>query len=136
MGRWSRPVATEFIAWLDVPQARAWLDVGCGTGALSETIARQASPTHLNALDASPAYIAQARQHLAGANARVVLGLAQQMPLRSQCFDLPALGAFIDAHYALGPENFCADGLDVTDPDGGIPADCGEAPDGGDAGNG
>lgn len=30
--------------------------------------------------------------------------------LRSDCFDLDALGAFMDAHYAQAPENFCADG--------------------------
>ena len=51
--------------------------------------------------------------------------------LTSQCFDLPALGAFIDAHYGLAPENFCIDGVDVTAPDAGIPADCGEVADAG-----
>ena len=44
--------------------------------------------------------------------------------------------AFIDAHYAKAPENFCFDGVDVTAPDAGIPADCGQAPDAGDAGGG
>ncbi len=34
--------------------------------------------------------------------------------LRSQCFDLDALAAFFDAHYAQAPENECADG--VADP--------------------
>jgi hypothetical protein len=51
--------------------------------------------------------------------------------LTSQCFDLPALGAFIDAHYGLAPENFCFDGIDVTSPDAGVPADCGEVSDAG-----
>ncbi|MCE9571749.1 MAG: DUF3105 domain-containing protein [Deltaproteobacteria bacterium] len=44
--------------------------------------------------------------------------------LRSTCFDLPALGAFIDAHYAHAPENLCADGVDVLDPASGIPPNC------------
>lgn len=44
--------------------------------------------------------------------------------LRSACFDLPALGAFIDAHYAHAPENFCADGVDVLDPAAGFPPNC------------
>ncbi len=44
--------------------------------------------------------------------------------LRSDCFDLPALGAFIDAHYAQAPENFCSDGFDPTAPGSGVPADC------------
>ena len=46
--------------------------------------------------------------------------------LTSQCFDLPALGAFIDAHYGLAPENFCFDGIDVSSPDAGVPGGCGE----------
>ncbi|MEU4221934.1 SAM-dependent methyltransferase, partial [Actinoplanes sp. NPDC026623] len=35
VGRWSRPVAREFVSWLDAPAGRSWLDVGCGTGALT-----------------------------------------------------------------------------------------------------
>ena len=38
VGRWSRLVAREFLAWLAVPASRRWLDVGCGAGALSQTI--------------------------------------------------------------------------------------------------
>ena len=30
---------------------------------------------------------------------------------RADCVDEPSLGAFIDLHYAGGPENFCADGV-------------------------
>jgi hypothetical protein len=56
--------------------------------------------------------------------------------LTSQCFDLPALGAFIDAHYAMAPENFCFPGLDVSAADAGVPADCGEPPVPSDAGAG
>ena len=43
--------------------------------------------------------------------------------LRSDCFDLAALGSFIDAHYVQAPENFCTDGFDPTFP-GAIPPDC------------
>ena len=38
VGRWSRLVAQEFIRWLAIPKDRKWLDVGSGTGALSQTI--------------------------------------------------------------------------------------------------
>ena len=34
MGRWSDRVAATFVADLDVPDDRWWLDVGCGSGAL------------------------------------------------------------------------------------------------------
>jgi 2-polyprenyl-3-methyl-5-hydroxy-6-metoxy-1,4-benzoquinol methylase len=39
VGRWSGLVAREFLAWLDPPAGLAWLDVGCGTGALTEAVA-------------------------------------------------------------------------------------------------
>ncbi len=51
--------------------------------------------------------------------------------LKMQCLDFAAIGAFIDAHYAKAPENFCFDGTDVTDPASGIPAGCGEPMDAG-----
>lgn len=36
--------------------------------------------------------------------------------LTSSCFDLAALGAFIDAHYGEAPEDFCTEGVDVLSP--------------------
>ena len=32
VGRWSRLVAQDFLAWLAVPRGSRWLDIGCGTG--------------------------------------------------------------------------------------------------------
>jgi hypothetical protein len=37
VGCWSRVVAKAFVGWLGLEGGR-WLDVGCGTGALSQTI--------------------------------------------------------------------------------------------------
>src|ERR1041385_5212643 len=44
VGRWSRLVAREFLAWLAVPPGKDWVDVGCGTGALTQMILDLASP--------------------------------------------------------------------------------------------
>lgn len=38
VGRWSRLVAREFLEWLTVPAEVDWVDVGCGTGALTQAI--------------------------------------------------------------------------------------------------
>jgi SAM-dependent methyltransferase len=60
MGRWSRAAAALFLDWLDQPAGLRWLDVGCGTGALSALIARQARPRRLLGIDPSAAFIAHA----------------------------------------------------------------------------
>lgn len=62
VGRWSRLVAPEFVGWLDQPAGLHWLDVGCGTGALTSTILRTADPASVLGVDPSDAFIGYARQ--------------------------------------------------------------------------
>jgi trans-aconitate methyltransferase len=38
VGGLSRRIAVEFLDWLAVASQRRWLDVGCGPGAVTETI--------------------------------------------------------------------------------------------------
>jgi hypothetical protein len=64
VGRWSRPVAREFLGWLAVPDGGRWLDVGCGTGALVESILTLTAPSDVVSIDPSPAYVAFARDRL------------------------------------------------------------------------
>jgi SAM-dependent methyltransferase len=95
-------VAIEFIEWLAVSPARTWLDVGCGTGALSETIAQHAHHARLNGIDASMPYLMQARQRLTFTNATVILGLAQQLPFQSTQFDAVVSGLALN--FVPGPD--------------------------------
>ncbi len=62
VGRWSRLVATEFVAWLDQPAGLRWLDVGCGTGALTSTIVRDARPASVLGVDRSEGFLEYARR--------------------------------------------------------------------------
>jgi 2-polyprenyl-3-methyl-5-hydroxy-6-metoxy-1,4-benzoquinol methylase len=47
VGRGSRLVAPEFLGWLAAPPGGSWLDVGCGTGALVETILSLSAPSEV-----------------------------------------------------------------------------------------
>lgn len=64
VGRWSRLVAAAFVDWLDVPEGRRWVDVGCGTGALTDAIVSRCAPSAVLAVDPSEEHVAWARAHL------------------------------------------------------------------------
>jgi SAM-dependent methyltransferase len=80
MGRWSRLVAAEFVAWLEIPPGRRWLDVGCGTGALAGAILARAAPAGVLAVDPSPGFVAAATEQLADARARTAVADAAALP--------------------------------------------------------
>lgn len=60
MGHWSRAVARAFIRWLSPEPGHRWLDVGCGTGALSTTIIQSADPELVIGCDPSLPFITYA----------------------------------------------------------------------------
>jgi hypothetical protein len=62
VGRWSRKVASELVRWLALAPGLAWADVGCGTGALAETIITSCAAASVRAMDLSASFVAQVRQ--------------------------------------------------------------------------
>ncbi len=65
MGRWSRLVGPEFVAWLDLPAGLRWADVGCGTGALTTAVLDLAAPETVLAIEPSAGFLATARSRVA-----------------------------------------------------------------------
>ncbi len=90
MGRWSRPAAAAFLDWLAVPPGKAWLDVGCGSGALSQRIVDSAAPAAVVGVDTSEGFVAHASAHVTGAQFRV--GDAQVLPVANDEFDAVVSG--------------------------------------------
>lgn len=64
VGRWSRLVAQEFVHWLGLYEGSQWLDVGCGTGALSQTILKLAIPKEVKGIDRSERFVEFARKQV------------------------------------------------------------------------
>jgi ubiquinone/menaquinone biosynthesis C-methylase UbiE len=87
MGRWSRRVARVFINWLTVPAGSGWLDVGCGTGALSQTILQLAEPAGIKGIDRSEGFVNFARERVGDDRVRFEVGDAEVLTDESESFD-------------------------------------------------
>lgn len=96
VGRWSRLVAHEFLAWIAVPPESRWLDVGCGTGALSQTILAIASPGEIKGIDPSEAYIAFARKQIMDDRVSFAVGDAQTLPVGAEFYDAVVSGLVLN----------------------------------------
>ena len=96
VGRWSRLVAREFLRWLDVPAGRRWLDVGCGTGALSQTILEIAAPGAVTGVDRSDGFVAYAREHVRDARTQFEVGDAQALPVETGAYDAVVSGLMLN----------------------------------------
>jgi SAM-dependent methyltransferase len=96
VGRWSRLVAKRFLDWLAVRPDSRWLDVGCGTGALTQAILEEASPQAVKGIDASKGYIEYARQLVSDSRATFHTGNALSLPLDKASVDAVVSGFFLN----------------------------------------
>lgn len=91
MGRWSRPVAEEFTAWLGCADGLRWLDVGCGTGVLSAVVTARCRPRTVMGIDRSEGFVGAARAAVP-APARCVVADATSLPVRDGTWDVAVSG--------------------------------------------
>lgn len=96
VGRWSRRVAREFITWLALPEGGHWLDVGSGTGALSQTILSTANPKLVKGIDRSEGFVEFARSKVNDPRVEFEVGNAQALPVESDAFNVAVSGLVLN----------------------------------------
>lgn len=96
VGRWSRVVAKPFLAWLGVAPGGRWLDVGAGTGILTQAILDHAAPATVVAVDLSDQYLAYARTAVPDGRVEFVTGDAGALALDGPAFDAAVSGLLLN----------------------------------------
>lgn len=96
MGRWSRRVAAKFVSWLGVRGGRRWLDVGCGTGALTACVLTTADPAEIVGIDPSQGFVQRARHHLRDPRVRFQVGDARSLAFADGQFDAVVSGLVLN----------------------------------------
>ena len=95
VGRWSRLVANEFLGWLNLPSSLRWLEIGCGTGALTAAISEKCRPARLIGIDPSEGLLAKARARL-GNKATFYIANAMDIPVQDAEMDVVVSGLVLN----------------------------------------
>jgi SAM-dependent methyltransferase len=96
IGRWSRLAASEFLDWLALPAGLNWLDVGCGTGALSEAILELCAPAAIKGIDGSEGYIAFLHKKIRDPRAEFYTGDAAALPVENETCEAAVSGLVLN----------------------------------------
>ncbi|WP_372621496.1 class I SAM-dependent methyltransferase [Falsiroseomonas sp.] len=96
VGRWSRMMAPSFLAGLGVAAGGRWLDVGCGTGALTGAILAGHGPAAVTGVDPSEAFLTFARSRVIDPRAEFRQGDARALPVEDGGFDAVVSGLVLN----------------------------------------
>jgi SAM-dependent methyltransferase len=102
IGRWSRLVAAAFLDWLDIPPRRRWLDVGCGTGALTGAILAAVDPDSVVGVDQSASFVAHAQATVTDSRASFRIGDAGRIGMDAGGVDVVVSGLVLNFVPDLG----------------------------------
>jgi SAM-dependent methyltransferase len=96
MGRWSRQIAPHFLDWLALATGLSWLDVGCGTGALSQAICIGFQPSSIVGCDPSAAFVSFAQEAVSDCSATFVVADSDNLPSYEGGFDAIVSGLVLN----------------------------------------
>lgn len=104
-------MAELFVAWVSPRTGLRWLDVGCGTGALSQAIVSQCEPGTVTAIDQSEGFVRTAQQRTGG-RVTCKVGNALSLPVEDSSTDIAVSGLLLN--FIPEPEKALAEMRRVT----------------------
>ena len=119
MGRYSEPLAAQFVESLDLGDGHRVVDVGCGPGALTWQLVQRLGVPAVSAVDPSESFVAAVRDRIPGIDVR--RATAEQLPFDDGRFDRAA--AQLVVHFMTDPVAGVAEMARVTR-SGGLVAAC------------
>lgn len=99
MGRYSRPLAEQYVDLVGVGAGDRVLDVGCGPGVLTEPLVERCGADEVAAVDPSPSFVDAMRVRFPGLDVR--RGAAEELPFPDDSFD--AALAQVVVHFMTDP---------------------------------
>jgi SAM-dependent methyltransferase len=99
MGRFSEPLAAQFIDVVSPAPGQRVLDVGCGPGALTAQLVTRLGAQHVTAVDPSPSFVEAARDRFPDVD--VQQAAAEELPFADETFD--AAMAQLVVHFMKDP---------------------------------
>jgi SAM-dependent methyltransferase len=90
MGRWSRPASAAFVRWLRRPAGGVWVDVGMGTGALTQSILDTEQPAQVIGVEPASDLREAASRRITDERVTFVRGDAGSIPLPDASADTVA----------------------------------------------
>ncbi|WP_069299368.1 class I SAM-dependent methyltransferase [Neptunicoccus sediminis] len=113
VGRWSRKTGEKFLSWLDMPQGQRWLDLGCGTGALTSRVLRNCAPRSVIGVEPSDRFLALARDGITDERAQFMQGSGDVIPVGDGTIDVAVSGLVMnfipDKEHAMAQLLRCVD---------------------------
>lgn len=120
VGRWSRKIGQEFLAWLDAPSGKRWLDLGCGTGALTSQILNGCDPVSVVGVEPSQGFLSLACEQITDARVEFRQGDGDGIPAEDETVDIAVSGLVLN--FIPEPMTALRELIRTTSPGGSIAA--------------
>ena len=118
MGRFSEPLADQFVEVARLAPGQRALDVGCGPGALTARLVDVVGARGVSAVDPSEPFVAAAQERFPGVD--IAIGTAESLPFDDTSFD--AALAQLVVHFMRDPVAGLREMARVTRPGGVVAA--------------